>query len=205
MQPSQNKDIDFIEIKMERDLVSYVQVLKGWYHPDACKQTIEELNQSKWNRHSYNAISDPEPQELNGERELSVSYGENISTLDYLNGGIVEGSKFYLNSINLPWYTENDLNGNSKIRFNRYDENCLMNSHCDHIVSLFNNCGGIPILTALGILNEDYEGGEFVMFESMKLHLGVGDLVIFPSNFLYPHKVNPVKSGKRYSFVSWLW
>ena len=29
-------------------------------------------------------------------------------------------------------------------------------------------------------------------------------LIIFPSIFLYPHLVKPVKKGTRYSFVSWV-
>jgi predicted 2-oxoglutarate/Fe(II)-dependent dioxygenase YbiX len=32
-----------------------------------------------------------------------------------------------------------------------------------------------------------------------------GDLLIFPSNFLYPHKVQPVKKGIRYSYISFVW
>ena len=35
--------------------------------------------------------------------------------------------------------------------------------------------------------------------------LNQGDVLIFPSNFLYPHKVNSIKKGTRYSFVSWVW
>ena len=32
-----------------------------------------------------------------------------------------------------------------------------------------------------------------------------GDILIFPSNFMYPHKVEPVIEGTRYSYISWLW
>ena len=34
-------------------------------------------------------------------------------------------------------------------------------------------------------------------------HLNVGDLIMFPSNFLYPHQVSPIKKGIRYSVVAW--
>mgnify|MGYP001213588018 CR=1 FL=1 len=30
-----------------------------------------------------------------------------------------------------------------------------------------------------------------------------GDVVIFPSNFMYPHRVEKVTKGTRYSFVTW--
>ena len=54
-------------------------------------------------------------------------------------------------------------------------------------------------------LNDNYEGGEFIMFDNHEIKFKQGDLIIFPSNFLYPHKVEPVIKGTRYSFVSWVW
>ena len=67
------------------------------------------------------------------------------------------------------------------------------------------NIKGIPVLSVVGLLNDNYEGGDFVMFEDYKVSLKKGDVLVFPSNFLYPHKVTPVKKGTRYSFVSWVW
>ena len=32
-----------------------------------------------------------------------------------------------------------------------------------------------------------------------------GDVLIFPSNFMYPHRVTEVKRGIRYSAISWVW
>ena len=81
-----------------------------------------------------------------------------------------------------------------------------MANHCDHIQSLFDGeKKGIPILSIIGILNDDYEGGELIMFEDKKINTKKGDLLIFPSNFLYPHQITPVTKGVRYSYVSWLW
>ena len=36
-----------------------------------------------------------------------------------------------------------------------------------------------------------------------KVELKTGDLVMFPSNFMYPHSVQPILSGTRYSIVCW--
>ena len=81
-----------------------------------------------------------------------------------------------------------------------------MELHCDHIQSMFDGeRKGIPTLSIVGILNDDYEGGEFIMWEDKEIKLKTGDLLIFPSTFLYPHKVNLVTKGTRYSFVSWTW
>ena len=64
---------------------------------------------------------------------------------------------------------------------------------------------GIPTLSIVGLLNDDFEGGEFVMFDDMKFDLKKGDVLVFPSNFLYPHKVDKVTKGVRYAYVSWAW
>jgi len=58
-------------------------------------------------------------------------------------------------------------------------------------------------------LNRDYEGGELMFYYPnnhkpySKVYLNKGDLIMFPSNFMYPHSVEPVISGTRYSIVSW--
>ena len=104
----------------------------------------------------------------------------------------------------MPWHS--GWAGYSSVRYNRYSQDRKMAEHCDHIHSLFEGKRkGIPILSCLGVLNDDYEGGEFVMFEDFEIKLEQGDLLIFPSNFLYPHRVEPVKNGVRYSYISWTW
>ena len=77
--------------------------------------------------------------------------------------------------------------------------------HADHIHSMFDGKRkGIPILSVLGVLNDDYEGGEFYLIDD-KVDFTKGDILVFPSNFMYPHKVEPVKKGTRYSYISWIW
>ena len=58
-------------------------------------------------------------------------------------------------------------------------------------------------------LNNDYEGGDLIFTdqkekEIKRLKLNKGSIVFFPSNFMYPHKIEPIKKGTRYSIVSWL-
>jgi len=58
-------------------------------------------------------------------------------------------------------------------------------------------------------LNEEYKGGDIIFFNphtkepTSKTSLNTGDLLMFPSNFLYPHGVTPITKGVRYSCVSW--
>lgn len=54
------------------------------------------------------------------------------------------------------------------------------------------------------MLNDDYEGGEFAFFDREIVIKGSkGSIVMFPSNFMYPHEVMPVTSGTRYSIITW--
>ena len=53
-----------------------------------------------------------------------------------------------------------------------------------------------------GFNRRNYEGGEFMCREK-KNKLIRGDILLFPSNFMYPHEVKEITKGIRYSFVSW--
>lgn len=53
-------------------------------------------------------------------------------------------------------------------------------------------------------LNDDYDGGEFAFFDrEIIIKRKKGSAIVFPSNFMYPHEVMPVKKGTRYSIVTW--
>lgn len=97
------------------------------------------------------------------------------------------------------------VNSMSPPRLNRYQTGTLMRRHVDHIHSLFDGQNkGIPSVTILCALNSNYEGGELIVCDQT-VKLAAGEVVVFPSCFLYPHEVLEVTSGTRYSFVSWAW
>ena len=41
--------------------------------------------------------------------------------------------------------------------------------------------------------------------EEKEIKLKKGDIVVFPSVFMYPHRVDRITEGVRDSFVSWVW
>ena len=54
------------------------------------------------------------------------------------------------------------------------------------------------------MLNDDYEGGEFAFFDrELKYKPSKGSIIMFPSNFMYPHEIMPVTKGTRYSIITW--
>jgi len=63
-------------------------------------------------------------------------------------------------------------------------------------------------LSAILFLNNDFDGGE-VYFKDVltgdikEIKPEPGKLIIWPSNFLFPHGVRPVKEGERFTVVAW--
>lgn len=88
-------------------------------------------------------------------------------------------------------------------RINRYGTGGFMSEHVDNIHHSHGQKWGYPHVSALLYINDDYEGGEFVVAEK-EIKPNKGSAVIFPSNFMYPHRANEVKSGIRWSIVAWL-
>jgi hypothetical protein len=61
------------------------------------------------------------------------------------------------------------------------------------------------VLSAVSYPNDDYEGGElFFRLQNLNIKPKAGDLYLFPSNFMYPHRAMPVHSGTKYSIVTML-
>ena len=92
---------------------------------------------------------------------------------------------------------------NTLPRFNKYSVGEGIEEHVDHIHAIF-ECrpSGIPIISLVGCLNDDYEGGVFHLCDK-PVDIKAGEFIVFPSVFLYPHYVTPVTKGTRYSWVSW--
>ena len=88
-------------------------------------------------------------------------------------------------------------------RVNKYEKGGYMSLHCDNIHHSHGQQYGFPQASVLLFLNDDFEGGEFVVSE-LQLNIKKGDAIIFPSNFMFPHEVKKVTQGTRWSIVSWL-
>jgi hypothetical protein len=189
---------------MDKNLTSYAKVYHNFISKDICETTVNELEafaKDNWHKHSfYNPITKSHVYK-SGDNELDYSY-LNFSTKDVIMKLVWEGFVKYLSDIDFEWM--NGFAGYSEIRMNKYSENQLMALHCDNIHSLFDGTiKGVPIMSFVGVLNDNYEGGEFVMWEDQVIELKQGSIFVFPSNYLYPHTINPIKKGTRYSFVSW--
>jgi len=202
---------------MDKNIEHYVFHKKSFLNNKECKDYIKELNADTWKKHDWHnshsgslckPSGDNEPENIQPRLEpylVKCDFSDKIAAInqtiiDKLQSAILE----YIESLKFNWYE--GWNGYSGLKFMRYSPNQTMKNHCDHIHSLFDGeRKGVPILSIIGVLNDDYEGGELIMFEDKKIDTKAGDLLIFPSNFLYPHQIAPVTKGARYSYVSWVW
>ena len=166
-----------------------------------CKELIKECNKKKWKKHRwYNYFKDTVFSKKTKEPDvLSCTPQQQDKITPYLEKALEE----YQMKNSWPGTPTHWLSRCSQVRFNKYEVGNTMRLHYDNIHSIFDGqIKGIPIISIVGLLNENYEGAEF-MLRDKEIKLKTGDILLFPSGIVYPHKVNETKKGIRYSFVSW--
>ena len=91
---------------------------------------------------------------------------------------------------------------NTAFRMNRYGTGGFMKNHVDSIHHSHGQKFGYPHITSLLFLNSKFKGGNFNLCgESFEMEQG--EILIFPSNFMFPHSVEKVTSGKRFTLMGW--
>lgn len=186
---------------MNKNIQDYVKVYKNQLNSNICDSTVEHLASCKFDIHKfYDAVS---KEYIITNDELSSYTG-----ITPLHEDIMQVNQKvifqYISALSFPWY--NSWQGFRSPKYNKYMPGTKMKEHCDHIQDLFDgNRKGVPTLTLICALNNDYTGGEFVMFQDKTYELKKGEIIVFPSNFLYPHRVDTVTTGIRYSYATWVW
>ena len=117
---------------------------------------------------------------------------------NYIKQEIERIYSFY--KIKFPKMTSNKIN---QIDLLKYSIGGKYEVHTDHFTN------SIRHLSIIINLNDEYEGGDLVFTdqkekEIKRLKLEKRSVVFFPSNFMYPHSIQPITKGTRYSIVSWL-
>jgi hypothetical protein len=96
-------------------------------------------------------------------------------------------------------YNVGELRYWEALNFVKYGPGQHFQEHTDHGFSY--NC----VVSMVGYVNDDYEGGEIAFrMQGINVKPRAGDLFVFPSNFMYPHRALPVHSGTKYSIVTML-
>ena len=186
-------------------LKDLIHVERGVISSDLCDYIIKDIETREWEKHSWYNLNEEVKSE--DTKELDVQYITSdlqYSLLSIMNHVASSYVKEY--SYKQSYLTQSILTMYSPIRFNRYSNGQTMKQHHDHIHSLFDGENkGIPVLSFILNFNDDYEGADLYFWNDYKIPLGKGDVVIFPSLFLFPHGVTEIKKGVRYSGVAWSW
>lgn len=189
----------------EHPILDFVQVYKKVLTTKQCTSILSKINDSEWSPFiwaSYNNVV--ESKESNSDcTRTPVSSGTSRLLLSGLINNTIGEYRGYVKKI---LGTDYAFNGMTIPKINRYNVGQDMKSHVDHITTIFDGeKRGIPILSVVGLLNDDFDGGKFKFWDKYEMNLEIGDIMVFPSNFLYKHQVDKVTRGVRYSFVSWIY
>ena len=182
------------------NLKQYITLYKRVFDSACCQQIIDRSNQSSHTKHTwYNPYREVES--LSDDLEPLISYPKYPSYIDdYIRDKMKDYTEIHKDN-------RFSIDAHTPLRINKYEKGNIMDKHVDHIQSIFDGKNkGVPILSFIIGLNDNYKGGEVVFFtgwNEKKYRVEKGDMLIFPSCFLYPHRVESIKSGIRYSAVGW--
>ena len=181
-----------------KDYVQRIQLISS----EQADQTIKELDQTAWKDFDYKGSEN-----ICVQDNPSLPYQVTDADFPNLSDTVSKAVDNYINNFlkDLPWFSY--WNGKTRFFWIKYPAGSDgMGVHADHVRNIFDGTRrGIPTLTVLGALNDNYEGGELEFWEDEQIKLKAGEALIFPSNFLYPHQVLPITKGNRYSFAVWIW
>ena len=185
---------------MEKNIEKYVFVKQNFLDNEFCQYAIEKLNRAEaWETQKILRETHEWEYDYDGDDKNESGQPEEPETIPTSKGGWE-----YIDNLKFEWYK--DAHALVDIKFLKYSLNQSMKIHCDHVHSIFDGKKkGIPILTVIGLFNDDFEGGNLVLFEDKNINVKEGGLVIFPSIFLFPHQVKAITKGNRYSYTTWVW
>ena len=180
-------------------LKNFIHIERGLIPKDTCRFVIDSIKNKSWSSHLWS--TDGTDNFSYPTKELDVL--EPTPDLeDILNPLISLSVKYYNDFIGSEKVSQ--VTCFSPVRFNRYQKGQTMRIHCDHIKTLFEGeVKGIPVLSIIINFNDDYKGGDLIFWDDYKVDLGEGDVVVFPSLFLFPHRIEEVTENIRYSGVAW--
>ena len=173
---------------------------------DLCDAVVQNIETRPWNPHKWYNYQEEE-RYSNKTMELDVQ-GTTPELHKALSPFIIEAGRKYNQTYSYPYVGKKGqfMSQFSIIRFNRYGPGQIMRQHHDHIHSLFNGeRKGVPVLTFILNFNDNYEGADLFFWEDTIVKLGKGDIIMFPSNWLFPHGVTEATKGIRYSGSVWGW
>lgn len=186
----------------ERSLKDYIKVFDNFVPADFCDLIVNEYKDSdEWNHTLTGSGHDPSARNCSS---IPISVNDIIlqneevrksidQTLFEIVGNVVDAYS------QLFPETKPEIKEDSGYELLKYNEGQFYVEHTDSFKEM------PRALSCIISLNDDYEGGEVSFFSREITHkLKKGDILLFPSSFMYPHEIQTITKGTRYSIITWL-
>lgn len=204
-------------VSCDSKLTDFIKIYDGYFPEDLCDDIVHEYKgSSEWSqsrvgtkadleantRTSYTLfISDPDSIEINTVKRKKLD--ERI--FNCLGSVIEEYSSTF------PYTYVSVDNGYHLLR---YTPNQYYREHSDYFPIIGSetsyeyfrsiNSRQISCIVTLSAPEKDFLGGGTSFFnDTYRVTASKGTVLMFPSNFMFPHQALPVVSGVRYSLVTW--
>jgi hypothetical protein len=184
-----------------------INVYRNAIPKDSCKKTISTLEKvlNSTGPYSWQPANVTESDDPLLEARYCVDFKigqKNLGEVNQYNKKLYELHEdifqyVYKCSVDYGRYWGVGLNYFEVFNFVRYESpGQHFNIHADHGPAY------VTTISAVAYLNDDYEGGElyFPRF-NLTIKPEAGDIVFFPSTFIYEHSSEPMISGTKYSVV----
>lgn len=198
-----NSIVSEIDSKISKSpIVDYIRVYEGVFTSEECKTILNEYkNDSGWktSKVGFNGIEDSDYRKCD---ILNISDQEVIEKNQSVRLGIDNLIHRKAIGVAQKYVTEFPsccLRTDSGYDLLRYKTGGFFKQHTDSYLEQ-------PRALAMSInLNDDYKGGSLAFFdEEVTIKGGLGSVIIFPANYMYPHQIMEVTKGTRYAIVTWL-
>lgn len=193
--------VNFTKKELAPGIYVYQNVFNN---PTALIEDIEDVFGSSWQNGTIFSNNENDPSKIDSNfRDCSVvvigtpnstSSEKNDDLHHLITESMLVCYRDYLSSFGM---SHNDLTSDNW-QVLRYGSGQHFDSHADD---------GFRFPRTVSItayLNDNYTGGE-IEYKNFKIKYKpeAGDIIVFPANYVYNHKVIPVEVGTRYAIVNW--
>jgi len=189
--------------KFNLSVEEYVRVYKQFFSFELCNELVEDIKKYPIKMKFSGSLSDS----LRKGEFVNTYFSQNEFTQkieNLIETSIEKISKKYTQDVRPLYYAYGDNFNHYTYHILKYTSDDYFKIHHDHYAETLNHS---RLLTVCIYLNEDYTGGE-LEFPSVgndkEYSFKTGDIIVFPSNWMFYHGVKPILSGERYTIVIWI-
>jgi hypothetical protein len=182
-----------MNIKSKRNIGDYVQVFDDVMTPYACQLILNEYQKS-------NEWISKDNQGIIKIRTGFRSTNKKIEELIYCSGHRIITELIKKNDVYDIDFTQS-ISYSSDYEIVKNDS--FFENNCNECLKSIDRSLGIIYCSIQ--LNDDYEGGEFSLFDKeISIRPKIGSALIFPLTYMFPYETMPIIKGSKYSIVTTL-